>query len=327
VSLRMPARSRAASVSARQLDCERSSASVCFLAALVFAGFAVRALAAETPAFDVRSMIEVRTLSKLPKEVNAMLGREKSGSEGIADAGGRFNTTVSAGSSLPLRQFIVAGQNIDNVLVAYEQGGSSETFHASAFVYERSGWKQVREWDLTEKPDDLRTLLYLTFPDAEGVTEAYRKASRFRAIFKSRVGLPPSRRDSPLRDSNITDEEVREIQIVARQVMPGAIVNISGVVMGCPCEDGPTCSDQVWIVAYTPEKSRGLQLSKMGGHWTIGPLQQWWINYDELSARSERLRPDAFLTAESDLMEKYPACDKEKAQSPTAEAHDAAPPH
>jgi hypothetical protein len=303
----------------------RNSASVHFVAALVFVGFTGQALAAETPVFDVRSMIEVRTLSKLPKEVDAMLGREKRGTEGIADAGGRFNATGAVGSSLPLRQFILAGENINNVLVAYEQGGSSETVHASAFVYERSGWTQVREWDLTEKPGDLRTLLYLTFPEADGVAEAYRSARRFSVFINSRVGRPPTRRDSPLRDSNITDEEVRELQIIARQVMPGAIVNISGVVTGCPCEDGPACSEQVWIVAYTPERSRGLQLSRMGGLWTIGPLQQWWINYDELNASSGRLHTDAFLTAVNDLMEKYPACDKEKTQSPTAVAQGPVP--
>jgi hypothetical protein len=259
-------------------------------------------------------MIEVQTLTKLPKEVSAMLGRERRGAEGIADLGGRFNATGAAGSSLPLRRFILAGENINNVLVAYEQGGSSETVHASAFVYERFGWKQLREWDLTEAPRNLTTLLYMTFPDADGVAEAYRSANRFSAFVNSRVGLPPTRRDNPLRDSNITDEEVREIQIVARQVMPGAIVNISGVVAGCPCEDGPACSDQVWIVAYTSQKSRGFQLSKVSDHWTIGPVQQWWFDYDDLNARSRSLRPSVFLTLANEMMEKYPACHKEKAQ-------------
>jgi hypothetical protein len=48
----------------------------------------------------------------------------------------------------------------------------------------------------------------------------------------------------------IRSEEVREIQAAAHGVVPGALVNISGVVTGCPCEDGTGWSDQVWIVAY-----------------------------------------------------------------------------
>ena len=43
------------------------------------------------------------------------------------------------------------------------------------------------------------------------------------------------------------------------------IVNISGVVEGCPCEDGSTCTDQVWILASRPNQTVGLLLSKVGG--------------------------------------------------------------
>jgi hypothetical protein len=72
-------------------------------------------------------------------------------------------------------------------------------------------------------------------------------------------------------------------------LLPDAIVNISGVVTGCACEDGPACSDQVWVVAYRPEWSKGLELSKINGHWTVGPLQQWWLDYEKLEAE----RPSA----------------------------------
>ena len=39
--------------------------------------------------------------------------------------------------------------------------------------------------------------------------------------------------------------------------LPGAIVNIGGVVSGCTCEEGASCSDQVWIVAYRSRSERG----------------------------------------------------------------------
>jgi hypothetical protein len=58
-------------------------------------------------------------------------------------------------------------------------------------------------------------------------------------------GATPVRRDGPLREADLSDEEAREIQGVAHVVVPDALVNISGVVTGCPCEDGTGCSDQV----------------------------------------------------------------------------------
>lgn len=97
--------------------------------------------------------------------------------------------------------------------------------------------------------------------------------------------LRPVRRDGPLRYQNISDEEVREIQSAAAEVVPKALVNISGVTTGCPCEDGPQCSDQVWIVAFRPDKSFGLRLSKVNNHWMIGPVQRWWLRYDALRSR------------------------------------------
>jgi hypothetical protein len=94
----------------------------------------------------------------------------------------------------------------------------------------------------------------------------------------------PARRDEPLRYANLSDVEVREIQRVTHGVIPDAYVNISGVVTGCPCEDGPACTDQVWVVAYGAGEMKGLQLSRINRHWSIGPVQQWWLDDDALEA-------------------------------------------
>jgi hypothetical protein len=119
----------------------------------------------------------------------------------------------------------------------------------------------------------------------------------------------PARRDVPLRSENITDVEVREVQLAARDVVPRAIVNISGVVVGCPCEDGPSCADQVWIVASRPDKTVGLLLSKIDGHWAIGPVQRWWLSYAELQARQAKYKSYAeYLRAEQNLLEVFPVC-------------------
>jgi hypothetical protein len=124
--------------------------------------------------------------------------------------------------------------------------------------------------------------------------------------------LRPSRRDSPLRYENIRDTEVAEIRRVAASVVPRAIVNISGVVEGCPCEDGPACSEQVWILAYRSDKTVGLLLSKIKGQWTIGPVQQWWLNYEDLQSRAGILGHDAFWDARDMLIEQFPAACKRK---------------
>jgi hypothetical protein len=120
--------------------------------------------------------------------------------------------------------------------------------------------------------------------------------------------LRPSRRDSPLRYQNISDNEVREIQSVALTVVPRAIVNISGVVVGCPCEDGPGCAEQVWILASRPGKTVGLLLSKIEKAWVIGPVQEWWLNYEDLQSRASSLEYSEFSDARDQMIEAFPAC-------------------
>lgn len=119
----------------------------------------------------------------------------------------------------------------------------------------------------------------------------------------------PQRRDSPLRQENIRDDEVRQIQATASLVVPKAIINISAVVTGCPCEEGPSCSDQVWILAHQSERTTGLQLSNISGQWTIGAVQRWWLEYEKLKARRRTFHPiSAYFAAEDALKEKFPAC-------------------
>src|ERR1043165_9489862 len=97
--------------------------------------------------------------------------------------------------------------------------------------------------------------------------------------------LRPRRRDTPLRELNITDNEVREIQDIAGKYAMQTMLNISPVVHGCPCEEGPLCTDQVYVVATLPEKTVGLQLSRVRNAWVLGTVQQWWLRYDALRAK------------------------------------------
>lgn len=127
-------------------------------------------------------------------------------------------------------------------------------------------------------------------------------------LMRQYLARQPSRRDGPLRETNISDVEVREIQAIAAVVSPGAIVNISGVVTGCPCEDGPACTDQVWIVAHRDNQSHGLQLSKIDDHWAIGAVQQWWLDWDSLQASRRQMSRNDFFVAEEAMQERLPQC-------------------
>ena len=292
-------------------------------ACLVLAGRAALATDGDFESQTSR-MVEIRTLEALPREVDTQLGLHHGGAAGIADRNEAFNRTDNAASQLPMRHFIVGGASPTAVLVAYEQGGRDSAYHARAYVLEASGWKRGPEWILNTPPDSLRALLEQLFPhsfmDGRRLTpgERIRTAQIERRIHETR----PARRDGPLREDNISDNEVREIQAIVLRVMPGSILNISGVVVGCPCEEEAACTDQVWIVAHRPELTKGLQLSRIAGRWTIGRVQQWWLDLENLGAEPRRPAPTAaYWEARSRLFDRFPVC---AADSPAAAS--AAPP-
>jgi hypothetical protein len=100
--------------------------------------------------------------------------------------------------------------------------------------------------------------------------------------------IRPQRRDGPLRYNNISDDEVREIQSAASEVVGNVMVQIGGVTTGCPCEDGPTCTDQVWVETEVHHKPFGLLLSKIQNHWVIGPVQRWWWLYEKADDEEQK---------------------------------------
>jgi len=143
-----------------------------------------------------------------------------------------------------------------------------------------------------------------------GETRAEFKAKLKRQHYIS--STRPKRNEAYLRHDNINDLEVKEIQAAARSVLPEAIVNIGGVTSDCPCEDGPGCSAQVWVVAYDPKETVGLMFTKTDGHWGIGPVQQWWLRYDDLQVRRPSWRNEAKFVAWSEeeeaLYAAFPSC-------------------
>jgi hypothetical protein len=250
--------------------------------------------------FDSSRLIEVRTLAAFPKEVTAALGWPQPGPGGIVDVYDKFNARNDVGNELPLRRFYEGGLSSDGAVIIYEQGGRPPTYHAVVFTPTRLGWSKLRDWTLDERTF-LREWL-------ETVDSVHHPGTKHNYRLSARMALTrPMRRDGPLREVNLSDNEVREIQSVVSELYPGAILNISGVVTGCPCEEGASCSDQVWTVAHSEGRIDGLQLSRIGDRWMVGSIQQWWLSYAQLQA-SRNLSPVKRTEALQSLWDSFPAC-------------------
>ncbi len=127
----------------------------------------------------------------------------------------------------------------------------------------------------------------------------------------------PRRRDTPLRYLNVSDDEVREIQSAVGATAPYEFVSIGGVVTGCPAEEGPACTDQVWVDLSHRGKNSGLLLSKVKNRWIIGVIQQWYLCDDDLEARRDTF-PTYFdyMSAKEALVESFPSCVEQPVPAP-----------
>jgi hypothetical protein len=103
---------------------------------------------------------EVTTLSALPASLQAALGVGRPGLDGIADRGGRYNSTdVILDSNLPMRRFLVAGLDRDRALVAIEHGGWGWNVEVRLFSNINGKYVVQKEWTLFEAPRTLRDLV------------------------------------------------------------------------------------------------------------------------------------------------------------------------
>lgn len=121
----------------------------------------------------------------------------------------------------------------------------------------------------------------------------------------------PHRRERALRTINLTDEEIRQIEAATRTLHPEALVNIGAVTTDCACQNGPDCTAEVWVVAYGAAASTGLMLARISDVWQIGPLQQWWMDYEGLFFQPSGDRAgdlQARVAAQQALLDRYPSC-------------------
>jgi hypothetical protein len=145
--------------------------------------------------------------------------------------------------------------------------------------------------------------------DRADPAQVRRMMERHWAVERRIQETSPHRRDTPARYLNITDDEVREIQVAVAEVLSDSLVNIGTVVTGCPHEEGPACSDQVYVVAYRPDRSVGVLLSKVNNQWGIGVIQRWWLCRQKLASRKREFPSLAeWMKAMDALVDNFPSC-------------------
>jgi hypothetical protein len=238
-------------------------------------------------------LTEVRNLEKLPQDIAAQLRR--------GDVGGQ---------RYPKLDFIVGGVCADYALIAFEDYDPQFPVHAMSLRSGPSGWTPTSETILSARPHALSELKQLIHTDDAKALAAQWAELEHRRYQKEVMAVEPSRRNGPFREINLSDVEVREIRAVMLEIMPGAILNISGVVSGCLCQDGPACSAQVWVLAHypqTPERSKDLELSDINDHWVIGSLQRWYLDSENLESKHFPSRV-AYDAARQALNDRFPAC-------------------
>jgi hypothetical protein len=263
------------------------------------------------PPHDIHGFEEIRHISKLPPELAKALGWQRSDKDRIGDLEREPGT-----SSPPLinRWFLLGALSKTYALVAVENRAaypSFDRFHVNSFTLIGSDWVAGGEWVLGAQPHTVDELAQLLgSQESQAITARWRnwqhERDLDRRIFRSAVN-PSYRANTPLRKININDEEVRQIQAVVHELIPGAIVLISGVAEGCPCEDGPDCSAQVWTAIDRSAGIRSLELSDINDHWVIGPVQRWYLESAQLE-RSKFPTSAEYYAARTTLNNRYPTC-------------------
>ena len=280
---------------------------VALSALLCEAGVAQDAAPEAAPPPDTRGLTEVRNLSKLPPELAKTLGWLQDDKDRITDLERESTVTVPRWVD---RWFLLAGVSENQALVAIEEQraySSSSRLHANSYALVGTHWVAGREWILNSRPHTVGELVQvIQSPESQALTAQWQKKMQTNDVSRRRAEAV-FRSPGPLRAVNINDEEIRQIEAVVHDIFPGAIVTISGVTQGCPCEDGPACSAQVSTAIYRQNAMRGLALSDINEHWVIGPVQQWYLDSAKLERTAFPNRA-AYATAREALDERFPTC-------------------
>jgi hypothetical protein len=271
---------------------------------------------------DGHGLKEIRHLSELPHELASVVGWHHKEDDRISDLE-REPSVANPGSFD--RWFVLGGVREKYALIAIEERGAYRSYdriHADAFSLVGAEWVFAGESVLSARPHTVEELLQLLHSrESQTLTARWQKSLRDRDLQRRMAESDPARhRLSRLRDIDIGDEEIRQIEGVVRDLMPGAIVMISGVAKGCTCEDGPGCSAQVWIAVHLPKQTRSLELSDINDHWDLGPVQRWFLESAELKRSNYPTYAD-YAAARNALNDRYPMCAVPAANRPVPAAN------
>jgi hypothetical protein len=104
--------------------------------------------------YSSTSLKEVRRFSQLPKGVQTLAE----------------NSFMKESFDFTPTKFLIGGAGGSNAIVAYEQGGVVETYHAQAYVLKNSEWVADKHWRLASAVTTLEALISATSsqPDSPG---------------------------------------------------------------------------------------------------------------------------------------------------------------
>jgi len=123
------------------------------------AGFSLVAAAQQQSACAGKPLVEAHSLEILPSQLNSLLGRDRSGLEGIADRNGKFNVTDVVDNKLPMRRFVLAGLSASCAVVAVERGGRAHTYEVVMFERTDAKWRVAQRWSINAAPRSLQELV------------------------------------------------------------------------------------------------------------------------------------------------------------------------
>ena len=102
-------------------------------------------------------LTEARSLYELPGAIQSALGVGRSGLEGVADKGRKYNVTDVVDSSLPMRRLLAAGGDSAVWIVALERGGRAYSVEVFEFAPLEPIPKQT--WILSNRPKTFEQVL------------------------------------------------------------------------------------------------------------------------------------------------------------------------
>jgi hypothetical protein len=106
-----------------------------------------------------KSVTEVLTLQKLPRQLRQLLPATTNAIAGIADRGGHFNATDAVYHAWPMQRFSLAAVGTTCAVIAIEHGGRAHNFVVTEYRLTDAAWTSVESHTVFEEPKSTEDLL------------------------------------------------------------------------------------------------------------------------------------------------------------------------